>query len=511
MRPPDKKRFSHGVIPTLELLTRVNEKVDDANRVHPLPYEFAVTGDTSPFGFMLPQLQVREALLPESSQTRKALIDLGTSMRETNHLADSHVPSIYTYFGQFVDHDITLEAKSESVVKVGSKNVRPLTSFEIRTRLLNGRKPGLDLDSVYYKPTPRSRSTMVLGQTTVVTRPGAQPPIKPIPGKDLMNDLPRRPPDSVPRFDRSALIGDERNDENLLIAQLHVAFLRAHNAIVRRGHTFDEARKLLRQHYQWIIVKDFLPRICDPWIVNSIVIGGNRWFRAKPDDLFMPLEFSAAAYRFGHSMVRDRYEVNVNFPTATLTELFELTALSGRLKGAPTLPDNWVLQWQNFVDGGRNRARPIDTCIVRDLFDLRVFGKPMSPEARLPVRNLLRGYMLRLPTGQAVANALKLRMLSAGEIERAAAAVSRLQLKAVQAYGLSARTPLWYYILAEAATIGFNGRLGPVGSTLVAEVLIGLVRGSKDSILREKHWQPSLATTPGKFELSDLLWLAGVL
>src|SRR5207247_7047871 len=107
--------------------------------------------------------------------------------------------------------------------------------------------------------------------------------------------------------------------------------------------------------------------------------------------------------------------------------------------------------------------------------------------------------------------ALNLPRLRADEIERVASGVSHDQLQAVSAHDLSVRTPLWYYLLAEATALGYRGRLGPVGSTLVAEVLIGLVRGSKDSILREQHWQPWLGTTPGKFDLSDLLKLAKVL
>jgi len=517
MRTPNEKRYSHGVIPTLEKLKSVTEQVDEVNSNNTLPFPFAIAGDTSRFDFLFPGLQRPEALLAETPETRAALIALGMSMREPDARtpADSRIPSIYTYFGQFVDHDITLEAKSDSVMMLSDPNLRPLTSYEIRTKLTNGRKPGLDLDNVYYKPAARSRSKLILGAVSPAGPPGQDRPLgfRDVPGKDLQNDLPRRSPNNDSQFDRAALIGDARNDENLVVAQLHVAFLRAHNAIADLGYTFDEARRILRRHYQWIVIKDFLPRICDPWIVNSILNGGNRWFRCDADELFMPLEFSVAAYRFGHSMVRARYDINLNFrvaTAATLADLFELTALSGELKHKPTLPDNWVIQWENFVEQGANRARPIDTQLTADLFDLLAFGKPMPAEARLPVRNLLRGYMLRLPTGQAVAATLNLPILSPGEIQQVARSVGEDQLDAVRANGFSEHTPLWYYILAEAAA-GQSGRLGPVGSTLVAEVLIGLVRGSKDSILREKDWQPWLGTTPGQFELRDLLKVAEVL
>jgi len=292
-----------------------------------------------------------------------------------------------------------------------------------------------------------------------------------------------------------------------------MAFLRAHNAIVAQGHTFDEAKKMLRRHYQWIVIKDFLNRIADPEIVNRVLTKGNRFYQPAPDQSFMPLEFSVAAYRYGHSMVRSTYNYNINFRGATaptLERLFTLTALSGRLGGFATLPENWIIQWDNFLDEGSNRARPIDTRLSEALFHLQSFGQPVPKEARLPVRNLLRGYLLRLPTGQAVAKALGLPVMTPREIEEVAGRVSPNQLKAVRARGFSERTPLWYYILAESAN-RLSSVLGPVGSTIVTEVLIGLVRNSQDSILRKRNWQPTLGSTPGRFTLRDLLKLGGVL
>lgn len=497
-------KISHGVIPTLERLNLAIDTVGDLNSDVDLPFSFAITSGTTRFGYLFPELQTADTLLPEAPETRARLVSLGDSMMEAgNESADSSIPSAYTYFGQFVDHDITLEAKSDGMVKLSDDDFRVLTPDEISLNIINGRTPGLDLDNVYYKPAPRKCSRMVLG---FVSDDQGQPL------RDKANDLPRKPRSTTDKDNRAALIGDKRNDENLIIAQLHVAFLRAHNAIAARGHTFDEARRILRRHYQWIVIKDFLPRICDPFIVNDILIGGNQFFRPDPDDLFMPFEFSVAAYRFGHSMVRGAYRYNSNFPRATLKDLFTLTALSGDLRNFDTLPERWIIEWKNFIDGGANRARPIDTGLSQALFALTEFNKPMQlpVEARLPVRNLLRGYMLRLPTGQAVASALNLPAMTAHDIEGVAQSISDEQLAAVRDGEFAERTPLWYYILAEAAA-GSTGRLGPVGSTIVAEVLVGLIRGSKDSILRKRNWKPTLGQTPGVFTLRDLLELGDVL
>lgn len=502
MREP-YKTISHGIIPPLERLKQAENEVRDLNRDVDLPFSFAITGKTTRFDYLFPDLQTEDALLPELPDTRARLVNLGNTMMEPDpESADSTIPSAYTYLGQFIDHDITFEAKSDDMVKLSDDDFRVLTPEEIRTKITNGRTPGLDLDNVYYKPAPRNCARMLLGYVSSID------PDEPPPGK--ANDLPRKPRSNISSEDRAALIGDKRDDENLVISQLHVAFLRAHNAIAAQNHTFYETRVILRQHYQWIVIMDFLPRICDPWIVNEILLGGNKVFCPDPDDLFMPFEFSVAAYRFGHSMVRGRYHYNANFPGATLTDLFMLTALSGNLRNFDTLPENWIIDWKNFIDGGMNRARPFDTGLSAALFGLTAFNKPMPVEARLSVRNLLRGYMLRLPTGQAVAAALNLPVMTPQDIEQVARSISDEQLAAVRDGEFLERTPLWYYILAEAAADS-SGRLGPVGSTIVAEVLIGLVRGSKDSILRQTHWKPTLGQTSDRFTLSDLFELGGVL
>jgi hypothetical protein len=183
-------------------------------------------------------------------------------------------------------------------------------------------------------------------------------------------------------------------------------------------------------------------------------------------------------------------------------------------QGTDTLPENWIIEWENFVDAGTpfNKARRIDTKLVEPLFHLpNVQGQPEQGDgARLAVRNLLRGYLLRIPTGQAVSQALGQTPLTPAEIE--AATASDEQVRVLREARFLERTPLWYYVLAEAAARAGGQHLGPVGSAIVAEVLIGLVRRSQDSILRHKHWRPSLPSAqPGTFTLSDLLTFAGVL
>jgi hypothetical protein len=498
-------RLSHGVVLTLEEFRRTRDAVAELSA-------------ESHFGMLLPGLQDDPAnLLPERRRTRDALVELGRTMLAGGG-GDSPIPASYTYFGQFVDHDTTLELASADLPELVDPDLTPLSLAEIREKIRNGRTATLELDSVYGEPAPRDEAKMRIGR---VSRSGGRPP-----GKDDNNDLPRRrrDPDN-PERDREALIGDPRNDENLIVAQLHVAFLRAHNRLVDdQGEDFQGARKLLRQHYQHIVLHDFLKRIVDPQIVDE-TIALNRVYTPEEDRVFMPLEFSVAAYRLGHSMVRARYDFNVNFPEATFHQLFTFTALSGQLGDFDTLPEIWIIEWENFVDVGATgvpftRTRSIDTMLVEPLFELpNLQGRPRPGDrARLAVRNLLRGYLLRLPTGQAVARELGHRLQGVRDIPLLTpqqirdAAASEEQVQVLRDAGFLERTPLWYYILAEAASLEGGERLGPVGSTIVAEVLVGLVRRSANSILGTSNWQPTLPSAQaGTFTLTDLLKFAGVL
>ncbi|HEV7767448.1 MAG TPA: heme peroxidase family protein [Thermoanaerobaculia bacterium] len=519
-------RISHGEQVTSAQFEAAEAGVLALNESIRAPIALAKPAPFTRLDFMFPNLQNDEKnLLPEDQKTVQDLIALGETMHDPAGGVDGPIPAVYTYLGQFIDHDITLEETSGNLGNIFKPaTLKPAALADVR-ELRNARTATLDLDSVYDSPALRDGEKMAVGKVTPLNIPGK--PTDPIPGKDAFNDLPRRPPNAVDlRTDREALIGDPRNDENLVVAQLHTAFLRAHNAIVAKGKSFKEAQVLLRQHYQWIVVHDFLPRICDPKIVAK-TIKSNRFFTPSDAATFMPFEFAVAAYRFGHSMIRASYDHNINFPNdaagATLEQLFTFTALSGNLgpppdggpppvpgAGLPTLPDNWVIQWERFVEGRglKNPARQIDTKLVEPLFALRHFdGTKLPPEqSRLAVRNMLRGYLLRLPTGQAVAKALKLPVLSVNDMLKAAA---NPQQKAVlKSSGFHKRTPLWFYILIEAGAVG-KGRLGPVGSTIVAEVLIALVRRTPASFFSEIGWKPTLGKQRGKFTINDLLRLSG--
>jgi hypothetical protein len=387
----------------------------------------------------------------------------------------------------------------------------------------NTRASILKLDCVYGgNPSPPRKGQFLALSDATKTNKGLPK------GKEFKdNDLKRGLPSKEARRDRVAQIADRRNDQNLIISQLHVAFLRAHNYIANQGGSFEKAQAELIKHYHWLIVHDYLRRIADTRIVDEVLAGADRIYDPPPGEFYLPLEFTVAAFRFGHSMIRSKYYLNNNVISAMLGDLYTLTALSNNGQtvatpyfGWPTLPDYKIIHWREYLPGGQNVARRIDTRLVEPLSTvLDETEQPVPCERRLAVQDLKRGYIMRIPTGQAVARALKprvhavdIQVLSPAEILEVAEKTNTEQKKALEESGfLLERTPLWFYILAEAAR-GGGKRLGPVGSRLVAEVIIGLIRRVKTSFLNDKTWKPNLpSATQGDFTIQDLLNLAGVL
>lgn len=466
---------------------------------------------TTNFHYLFPCLQCNPAdRLPDKDckgrPMAETLISLGNAMSDrapSAHpdLLDSAIPSVYTYFGQFITHEVVFEVTTKDK-KLGPDTV-PLDKKDIPD-LQNARTTLVDLDSVYGPMLDNH------GQCFRVQQQGDEM-ILGIAGngdKYAGFDVQRQIPTPY-----TALIGDRRNDSNLITSQMHLAFLRAHNELIKQGKSFPEAQKLLRQHFQWLVVFDYLPRVVDGGVRDSILNGDFDVFESAWSRSFMPVEFSAAAFRFAHSMPRSIYNYNDSHEQAKLSELF-----LPKLKYRRVL-EEWIIDWSHFVEGGPNAARLIDPRLVQPLFSLiDLQGQPVvnskNQVISLGALDLLRGYLLGLPTGQAVARHLGEPPVSKDDIEDAAGRIVQDQTAAAQKAilkdsGLSKNTPLWFYILAEAAVQKGGACLGRVGSKIVAGVLIELVRRSTDSILRETNWRPSLGD--GTFDLPQLFKFAGVL
>ncbi len=480
---------------------------------------------------------------------------------------DSEVPAGFTYLGQFIDHDLTFD-----------KTIRALGEDVSVQELLQGRSPSLDLDCLYGRgpeKDPHFYSDGVhlkVGTTTATAFPEENAKVK----VDLRGfDLPRQGFGSLPRDRRQPFIADIRNDENLVVAQTHAAFIRFHNCMVDdlalQGvglHVlFEKARAEVVRHYQWVIRHDFLPRILDQSVLENVFDQGRRYFEvgtpagdetqyqpnAPGGDVYgsMPIEFSVAAYRLGHSMVRPAYEWNSVFNTdgpggaAGLQLLFNFTGTSGTLSPLPRtrpeppapqpedpdfgsferLPTNWIADWRRLYDfeqdadmpglappGHLNRARRIDTLLADPLRELppRSFGRiegklPADMQPNLAFRNLIRGRMVSLASGQQLATLFEVPPLEQQQIIEGQGG-AQLELSEEEAALLCADTPLWFYLLREAEVNG--GRMGPVGSRIVAETFHRAIETSRESIVRDPNWRPSRGPTPGIFKAVHLLLFA---
>jgi len=332
-------------------------------------------------------------------------------------------------------------------------------------------------------------------------------------------DLPRN-------SEGSALIGDPRNDENLSISQMHLAFLKFHNAVVDmvephpalQGSAFAEIRRTVTWHYQWIILNDFIRNLVKPEILDTILDKGRKHYHFETD-AFMPVEFSVAAYRFGHSMIRNGYDHNRVFGPGpgrlgpgSLDLLFFFTGPTkqralpggGALVSSP-LPSNWVIDWNRFFKlNGQppaNASRKLDVSLAPTLKDLMAVGKVDAAPISLAERNLRRGEAVALPTGQSVAGLVGAKPLGADEI-----AASGNDGKIAARHGLHKNTPLWYYILKEAQLREGGQRLGQVGSHLISEVFVGLLQGDRLSFLsQDPCWTPTLGPASGAFTMADML------
>ena len=450
---------------------------------------------------------------------------VATAMVRGGRRPAAGLPAGYTYLGQFVDHDLTADITD---VELG----QPLSPAE----LLQGRSPRLDLDSLYGRGPLDEDSERFYSDPqhlkvgkTLEAQPGAG------------FDLPRVGKGSAKEA-RTANIPDVRNDENLAVAQTHAAFIRFHNRVVDKlpasvpeARRFSRARARVVKHYQWMLRTDYLPRIVQPAVVNDIFRNGRRL--VEPDALptevpTMPVEFSVAAFRFGHSMIRSDYNWNSIFDNGdgTLDQLFHFSATSGPLGRSKALTSSWVADWRrlyDFGDAGRddlvvpkqkfNDAMRIDTGLVDLLAALPrgSFGGSKMPQSdirrNLAFRNLMRAKMLKLATGQQMTQQLRdlgvdVTPLTKHQILEGKNGAVLDDLTANERKAFADNTPLWFYVLREAELN--RGRLTGVGGRIVAETFHRAMEGSRFSIVRDADWRPELGPDDKTFRMVDLLLFA---
>jgi hypothetical protein len=400
-----------------------------------------------------------------------------------------------TFVGQFTDHDITFDQTSQLGVPAN-----PLVSPNTRT-------PALDLDSVF-GGGPGLRPDLY-----VPNPDGSVGPALKIGTGGVHEDVPRA---ANGDGSYSALVGDPRNDENVMIAGLHCAHILFYNRVLSELGSFGLrafpsarsadlasgyvqfliAREVTLWHYQWLLVNEHLPQICGQQVVSDVLADGNRFYTPPRGDAFLPIEFGAAAYRFGHSMVRPSYRANFtsgtgDSPSPAADPFFGLVfdAAEPDFNGPVSYDRDDLLGgypaarryigWQTFFDLGDGQVKnnkKIDTTISSVLFTLplpAIAPHTQTAPTVLPQRNLLRQLTWGLPSGQAIARAMNQTPLAAADLADIAAVYPPF----------ATSTPLWYYLLAEAKIAADGLNLGPAGGRIVAETLIGLLRADPTSYL----------------------------
>ena len=354
----------------------------------------------------------------------------------------SGVAAGWPIFGQLVAHDITADRSA-------------LKSHADPEGLRNARAPRLDLECLY-GDGPAGHPFLYQRSDSAKFLLGAG-------GAD------------VPRNSEGiAIIGDPRNDSHMLMAQMHLAMLKTHNMFVdearaegvSESHVFESAARNMRWHYQWTVLKELLPSLVGSALVDAVLRDGAKWFRPA-DGVFIPLEFADAAYRYGHCQIRHTYLLNHETePVPVFPDLL----------GFRPVPQDRAIDWSLFFDVGgartAQRAKKIDGKLVGSLIRLpiEVTGEVEDKAYHsLAVRDLQRGQGTGLPSGEAVAHHIGARPLTPEEV-------------GLRTAGWDRETPLWYYILRESDVTTGGESLGPVGGTIVAEVMITLLDRDPTSV-----------------------------
>ena len=470
----------------------------------------------------LPKAQFDQKFLTKLADLMVSEKDAQPTPEDANPRDDEENTGIsagYTYLGQFIDHDITFDPASSL-----QKQNDPDSLEDFRT-------PRFDLDNVYGRGPDdqpylyQSDGKRLLLSTRKLTGSSFD---------DNVRDLARNQPDPGDKDPRKrAIIGDPRNDENVIVSQLQGMFLRFHNRVVdlKPEASFQEVQQSVRWHYQWVILHDFLPKILGKETLESIfprlgtasdpgiarpVLHYYQWHHQP----FMPVEFSVAAYRFGHSMVRPEYRLNTTLPGRF--DIFSMDPQTS-LVGFREFPSDWAIDWRLFFDFGNNpnqfskqRIQPaykIDSSLVNPLKNLP--PSVASQVSSLAQRNLMRGNSMGLPSGQDVARALHIRPIPDAQLRIGKAnqdgQKSNPSIQMVEGYQ-AGKAPLWFYILAESQLQFMNNdtpiHLGPVGGRIVGEVFAGLLAGDSHSYLnQDPFWAPekTFLSKDGKFGIAELL------
>lgn len=411
---------------------------------------------------------------------------------QPRHSPEIPINAGYTYFGQFLDHELTKD----------TSNVAEAWNAEPHS-IENMRSSRLDLDLLY------GSEVGAANDATLFEADGTRLKIGPPVDSTIGTPGPARRSFDIRVENGELKVADERTRDNLILREMTAVFARLHNRAVEqwRGSVdprqlFAKARLQTMRQFQRIVWEDYLPQVLD-WNLYASVFGPGAPRKIEWRRFTVPAEFSAAAMRFGHSMVLDQYFLNAEKDVPLNTVL-------GQARKKEQLTAEWEIDWGAFYQNASGSttisARPINTRMVPELhhLDLEALllyndgapfiqrdkaAAPKRAEINLLIVSLMRGAGLRLATGQMVAEGFGFRPLTE-ELCRDCAGALTPQGEVLRRHNLVSQTPLLFYILKEAEIANGGNKLGPTGSQLIAETVFAALAADQDSYLY--HRDPPL-------------------
>lgn len=391
------------------------------------------------------------------------------------------MPAGFTFLGQFIDHDLTEFRAVENMRHLPMNpelGARQRVAPEPDVTATNGRTGQFDLDSVYGllgQPDPGLFNARGLFRLSFARR-------------SVGNTTAARDIRRATGFRDGRMIADPRNDENKLIVQLHTLFMRLHNLVHRAkpgvhpvgSPAFVASCETVKEAYRRIVLTDYLPRLVSQSEIAPVVaaLADGHAFYTDMDRKVraanacpagsapMPVEFAQAAFRLGHSQLREGYQLNA----ASGRPLFRTGG--GDLRGREPIEDATDVDWTLFFGAAAQPGEPLDATLPAATFRLPPPAVD-APPVSLAERNIRRGADFGVCCGQTAAVALKARYPHIADPMTPTELGISGEILGIDP-SLATQTPLWFYILREAEVRHPGGtQLGEVGGLVVAETILG--------------------------------------
>jgi len=447
--------------------------------------------------------------------------------KQQQNSRSSTIPAGYTYLAQFIAHDLTFNGFT--------------IPGEKKSKNQNFRTPALDLDSVYGKNPSTSPYLYDFKENCILFK---------LNKRTFKTTIKRNKRDKydayfeyldLPRYDEVALIPDPRNAEHILLRSLQLLFMIYHNTLTKKiikkkkdnidpFHLFSEIKKNVIKVYHDIIQHDLLPSLISNKLIKKErknILKGKGIYQNK--EISIPISFSFAAFRFGHSMVRPLY----NFTEFGTKKNFGDSIIKPKKKKLLTSP---YINFNQFFFSPKNRnsksnlSELITPWITSELEDFKETKKNRSLNIvgiDLIKRNLISGFMVKLPSGQSTAKQLGIKKKNIYSLDFLDDLAFKIPNIPFDYYPFSKHSPLWLYILYETYFLNekkwkkrkkeedegigslskHKDKLGPVASMITLKVILGILHNAGSL---SKNFKATKKTSSTPISIMELVAELGV-